>query len=201
MRCEKTVRIVPENAPAIIRHCGKCNKNMKFVCSNKFRVNSNGARSDIWLIYKCEKCDSTWKLPISKGIKPGDSENFDRFICNDPDLAREYAFNRGFLKQQSCVVDCADVKYTVECAPDGAVADAVEYTLEGAKNLTLPVLLHVESVFTFDLKLSKFLADLFGISVGRVKKLAQCGAIYTVPECDPAKHKIRGNIDVFVQQI
>lgn len=180
---EATCCIVPENTPAIIRHCGKCNKNMKFYSGQKFRVNSNGARSDIWLIYKCEKCDSTWKLPIAKGIRPNESENFDRFLNNDPNLARDFAFNRSFLKQQNCVIEYASVKYRTE----------------SAENLKFPLLLRVKSLYTFDLKLSRFLADLLGISVGRVKKLAESGAIKTIPECDVLKHKIRGDVSVFIE--
>ncbi|MCL1878680.1 MAG: DUF1062 domain-containing protein [Defluviitaleaceae bacterium] len=182
---EITCRIVPDNTPLIIRHCSKCNKSMEFYCSEKFRVNSNGARSDIWLIYKCTKCDSTWKATIAKGIKPNDlpPDKFDRFTHNDPDLAWEYAFNRSFLKQQSCGIDYSGVKYRVE----------------GAENLKFPLLLRMRCDYDFDLKLSKFLAGVLGVSVGQVKKLAKAGAIKTVPECDVLRCKIRGDVMCAIQ--
>jgi hypothetical protein len=158
---------------------------MEFYCSEKFRVNSNGARSDIWLIYKCTKCDSTWKLPISKGIKPSDLPpgKFERFINNDAVLAWEYAFDRGFLKRQNCTVEYANVKYSHSCVG----------------NLDFPLQLHVKSAYTFDLKLVKFLAGFLSISVQRVKRLAESSEIRTVPECGILKHKIRGDIEIFIK--
>jgi len=132
---------------------------MEFYCSEKFRVNSNGSRSDIWLIYKCLKCDATRKLTIAKGIKPSDlpEGEFDRFTNNDRELAWKYAFDRSFLKRQSCVIEYANIKYSVK-------------GFELANN-DLPLLIHLKSVYIFDLKLSKFLANLLGISVGKVKTL------------------------------
>ena len=40
----------------IIRRCGGCGKKMVFECAGKFRVNANGRRLDVWLIYRCQRC-------------------------------------------------------------------------------------------------------------------------------------------------
>jgi hypothetical protein len=108
---------------------------------------------------------------------------FERFINNDAALAWEYAFDRGFLKRQNCTVEYTNVKYSYS----------------NAENLYFPMLLHMKSAYTFDLKLVKFLAGFLGISAQRVKKLVESGEIKTIPECDIVKHKIRGDIEIFIK--
>lgn len=85
---------------AILRRCGGCGKKQAFRCSGKFRVNANGRRLDIWLIYRCEKCGHTLNVPIYERIPPEklDAETYGRFLDNDRELALFYAEDRGFLK-------------------------------------------------------------------------------------------------------
>ena len=198
-------RIVPANTPAIIRRCSKCNRKIEYYCSEKFRVNANQARVDIWLIYKCTKCDSTWKLTIDKGIKPRDipAELFERFINNDRHLAWKYAFDRRFLKENACVVDYVSVEYSVE----GAAAEVVQalkhavisgaYACDASKNT-----LHVRLVspYIFELKLSAMLAKVLCVSVGQVRKLVDSGVISAGPEIDIIKHRIKSDLDVFINR-
>lgn len=85
---------------AILRRCGGCGKKMAFVCSGKFRVNANGRRLDVWLIYRCEKCGRTLNVPIYERVPPErlSPEMYEGFLENDRELAMEYAGDRGFLK-------------------------------------------------------------------------------------------------------
>jgi len=181
---EATWRIMPERTPYVIRHCGKCNRKMDFTCSEKFRLNGNHARLDIWLIYKCSKCDSTLKLTIKKGVKPHDltRELFDKFTNNDAGLAWDYAFNRAFLKQNSCEVNYAGIDYHVE----GFDRD----------DLDKPSLIHVKSPYPFELRLSVLLAKQLGISVRQLQKLVDSGRIMTNPECDIMKCRIHTDMDI-----
>ena len=184
---ENTWLIIPAHTPVVVRHCSKCNKKMDFYCSEKFRVNGNHAKLDIWLIYKCSKCETTWKLTIKKGVKPRDlpAELLDRFFNNDAELAWKYAFDRQLLKRNACEINCTDVKYTVEGV--------------GLPDFDNPLLIHLKSLYTFDLKLSAFLADMLGISIGGIKKLADSGMISASPEHDIMKYRIRADIDLFLQ--
>lgn len=170
---------MPQNTPTLIKQCSKCNKKSEFYCSEKFRVNANQSRVDIWLIYKCHKCDSTWNLAIKKGIKPRElpAALFNMFIANDKSLAWQYAFDRHFLRQNSCVVDYTNVEYTVE------VCESHDET----------VLAHIQSPFCFDLKLVKFLAKVLCTTVGQIKKLVENGTIYH-PDIDIIKHRIKADI-------
>ena len=143
--------IIPTTTPQIIKHCSKCNKKMNYYCSEKFRLNGNHTRIDIWLIYKCVKCDTTWKLTIKKGIKPHDisQELFEKFTHNDKELAWQYAFNQQFLSQQACVVD-----YT-----------GIEYNIDGFETYNGYDIIHLRSLYYFKLKLSALLSHAFCISV------------------------------------
>ena len=186
---EATWHIMPQNTPLILRHCSKCNRKMEYYCSEKFRINSNSKRADIWLIYKCSKCDTTLKLTINKGIKPQDmtSELFDQFTCNDADLAWKYAFNRHFLKQNECVVNYNNVKYIVK-------------GLE-ARKWDRPFVIHLKSPFIFDLKLSTFLAGVFGISISQLRAIVDSGRIIVNPVCDIMKHRIKSDMDIYLQPL
>ncbi len=48
----------------VYHRCGGCGKKQEFINSGKFRVNANGNRVDIWLIYRCKKCKHTWNLAV-----------------------------------------------------------------------------------------------------------------------------------------
>ena len=154
---------------------------MAYYCSEKFRANANQSRVDIWLIYKCTKCDNTWKLSIYKGVRPNELPVglFDKFVNNDAALAWTYAFDRNFLKQHSCTVDYAIVEYTVESTNECS--------------WEIPVLVHVKSQYGFDLKLSALLARMLNISVGQVKRLVEKGQITASPDINVMKHRIKAN--------
>ena len=79
------------------KHCSKCGKNSRFVCSGKFRVNANGKRVDVWLIYRCERCKTTWNKEIFSGVKPSriDRELYQAFLDNDWETAMRYAESNG----------------------------------------------------------------------------------------------------------
>jgi len=177
---QTTWRIIPESTPNIIKPCSKCNRKSEYYCSEKFRVNANQSRVDIWLIYKCHKCDSTWKLAIKKGIRPRDlpAGLFDRFINNDSELAWQYAFDRNFLKQHNCVIDYASVKYTIE----------------GNSPHSGPQWVHIQSPYCFDLKLGVLLANALSTTVGQIKKHVESGVISITPEIDIMKHRIKSDI-------
>jgi len=179
-----TWRVIPANTPAIIKHCSKCNRKSEYYCSEKFRVNANQSRVDIWLIYKCHKCDTTWKLAIKKGIRPHDvpASLFDQFINNDSQLAWQYAFDKHFLKQNACVVDYTNV----------------EYTVEGNESHSGPQLVHIQSQYGFDLKLGALLAKALGTTVGQIKKHVESGSIQANDDINIMKHKLKAGVEIVV---
>lgn len=45
--------IAPNQSFTIVRKCSGCGKKSIYIISYKFRVNANGNRIDVWLIYQC----------------------------------------------------------------------------------------------------------------------------------------------------
>ena len=93
---------IPDSGQIRIRHrCGGCGKKQEFVNSGKFRVNANGKRVDVWLIYRCKKCKHSWNLTIYERTKPDriPTELFEAFLENDYDTAMAYGRDIDFLKR------------------------------------------------------------------------------------------------------
>ena len=162
---------------------------MEFYCSEKFRMNSNQSRIDIWLIYKCSKCDTTLKLTIEKGIKPHNisSTLFECFTHNDVNLAWDYAFDRNFLRKNNCVVQYDNVMYYIE----GFVPQKWNNNL----------IIQLKSKYLFNLKLSTLLAGVLDISVSKLRRIVDDGLISTSPLCDIMKHRIKSDIKLSIQPL
>lgn len=56
--------MIPKSAPPVGRNCSGCGRKTGFMNSGNFRVNANGSRIDVWLIYRCEKCGTSWNMDI-----------------------------------------------------------------------------------------------------------------------------------------
>lgn len=86
----------------LVHPCGGCKKKQIFVNTGRFRVNANGRRLDIWLIYRCQKCRHTLNIPIYERVSPDklSRELYGRFLDNDEALAREYGGDRSFFKSR-----------------------------------------------------------------------------------------------------
>ena len=89
------------NTIKIFHRCGGCGKKKQFINTGKFRVNANGSRVDVWLIYQCERCKHSWNLTIYERKRPSqiDPEEYELFLENDTELACKYGNDRGFLKR------------------------------------------------------------------------------------------------------
>ncbi len=87
----------------VYHKCGGCGKKREFVNSGRFRVNANGNRVDVWLIYRCEKCKHSWNLTIYERTKPSKipAEMYELFLENDLDLAETYGNDKEFLNRNN----------------------------------------------------------------------------------------------------
>ena len=93
-------KIEPLGLPLVLRHCKKCGKTSEFSCSGQFRVNAQRKYLDIWLIYKCAKCDTTWNAAVYSRVSPQalNANLLEGFYSNEEGLARQYAMDFQFLK-------------------------------------------------------------------------------------------------------
>lgn len=85
--------------PKTTRFCTKCGTKTEFVSSGLFRVNAQHKYLDIWLVYRCARCKTTWNLTILSRVNPKSvgGELLERFMNNDGALAERYATDTDLL--------------------------------------------------------------------------------------------------------
>ena len=72
--------VVPKELPAVLRRCPKCGKKTEYENSGKFRVNANGSLLDIWLIYRCESCETSWNMAVYERIAAKDLDSGEYMV-------------------------------------------------------------------------------------------------------------------------
>lgn len=79
-------RMVPTDTYTIVRGCAGCGGKSTYRCADRFRVNANGKRLDVWLIYRCERCKHTYNLPVySRALRDAlSAEEYRALLANDP---------------------------------------------------------------------------------------------------------------------
>lgn len=178
--------IEPKGMPLIIRNCNKCNEKREFYCSELFRVNAQKKSIDIWLIYKCNHCDSTYNLPIYSRIPPnslkGDLQK--RFENNDRELVWEYAFNSDILKRNN-----AEVKYEIDYVVHGIKAD-MEFNGQ--------VHILIKCPYNVNLRLNKFLQKQLGIQRKIIDELIEDKAICLKGNADIKKYRIKEDLEIWI---
>lgn len=144
--------VVPVEAPLPKRHCGRCGVDRAFVSSGRFRVNGNGRKLDVWLIYRCVHCELTWNHTIHTRVAPESlGPRLDAYYNNDPELAFALAF--------SAPGPWEPVPFAVE-GPLFAV---------GEVSLELPI--------PFPVRLERLLAQKLGLSRSAVSALVSRGEL------------------------
>jgi hypothetical protein len=99
--------VQPQELPRVWRHCSGCSGSSAFVCSEKFRVNAQKKIIDVWLIYRCCACDTTWNFPVLSRCAVTALEPTLRlgYECNDVSAVRRHAFAIDRLRRY-----CSDVE-------------------------------------------------------------------------------------------
>ena len=94
--------MIPESVK-VYHRCGGSGKKQEILNSGKFRVNANGNRVDVWLIYRCKKCKHSWNLTIYERKKPAKiaPQEYELFMENDAELASQYGNDIEFLKRNN----------------------------------------------------------------------------------------------------
>ena len=98
-------------APAVVRYCKRCERKTEFVSSGLFRVNAQQKNLDIWLVYKCRACDTTWNLTVLSRVNPQSIAHdlLERYMSNDYELAMKHAADSALIKQTGAKCNIADV--------------------------------------------------------------------------------------------
>lgn len=109
-------QIEPTESFGVIHNCAGCGRKERFINTGRFRVNANGNRLDVWLIYQCEKCKHTLNLSIYERVdrKKIPTEDYQLFLKNDEVLAERFGMDSAFFKKNRVEVDWDKVSLSVK---------------------------------------------------------------------------------------
>ncbi len=177
--------VTPQNTPVIVKSCSKCGNGSRFSCSGNFRVNANGRSLDVWLIYRCQRCDTTWNMEILSRVKPTqiDQGLYRCFVKNDYETAKRYAFNLQLLNKNKATPCFDEMGYTVIRTTLETQSDEVNIICE----------------YDFGLRLDRLLSDQLALSRTKVKALIEKGVIYSEDGVVTSKTKVRGNLNIRIK--
>ena len=187
-----TWEVKAKNPPLLIKKCSHCDSN-RFYCSDKFRMNAQKKNIDVWLIYRCVKCDNTCNLTLLSRSKPDliDKTLFHSFSMNDKDTAWKYAFSTEMERKNNLRLDYDSVEY--EVIPNTSLEDLLNLSNEVIK-------IHIKYEFEFDLKLSSLIRRCFSLSANQVKRMFEDGIITISGNKPPQKHKVKDGDMILIQR-
>ena len=146
--------VEPCAPPAVVRRCPRCDAPRPFHTTDRFRVNGNGRRLDLWLIYSCSVCSATWNLTVARRVAPEAlGADLVRYERNDAALARAVAFDGAVL------------------AAAGVRPATVDWTIAGDPPC-LPAVINIRSGWGPAPRLDAVLARGLGISRSAVSRLS-----------------------------
>jgi len=171
--------IAPAIAPRPLINCNRCGAVKAYRCSGKFRVNANGKRIDVWLIYRCVDCDNSWNFGIFERCNRRDIEAslLAALESNDPRLARRHAFDVVALRNQVG---------RVEEFPD---VDVRKRVLGGISESAVALELRFGLEMPTSLRLDRLLAGELGISRSRLQALEERRSLVVDPDGAKALRK------------
>lgn len=160
--------IIVSDTPKVLHYCKKCFKKQNFISSDLFRINAQKSRLDIWLIYRCQKCEETWNMKIHSRIKPSFLERaiYEGYLENDCELARKCAFDRRLLQQNQ-------VKASFESLSFNILGSTIPI-----ETLNVPTSVILFCSYELDIRIEKLLRVKLGISKAALKQQIDAGKIF-----------------------
>lgn len=178
-----TWEIRVKNCPLLIKKCSHCDSD-RFYCSDKFRMNAQKKNIDVWLIYRCVKCDNTCNMTLLSRTKPDliDKKQFHCFSMNDRETAWQYAFSVGMASKNNLQLDYDSVEYEVTS----------DISSEAIMDMTDEVIsVRIKCDFDLNLKLSSLIKRCLPLSSTRLKCMFEKGEISLLSVKQPYKYKVK----------
>ncbi|MDR6371038.1 hypothetical protein J2795_001916 [Chryseobacterium bernardetii] len=183
MNTQHIWEIKAKNTPLLKKKCNQCNSD-RFQCSDKFRLNAQKKNIDIWLIYRCVKCNNTYNMTVFSRIRTESvsKEIFNKFSENDTEIAWQYAFSREMMGKNNVEADWESVHYEI-IYPDLTVEDLINM-----KNETISF--QIQSLSDFNMRVSTVLRTCLGLSSSKLNLLLGSDAVYFNQKPLQKKYKI-----------
>ena len=187
-----TWEVVALSTPLIKKKCSKCNSTTLFYSSDKFRLNSQKKYIDVWLIYKCQHCDTTYNLTIFSRTKPDmiDKALLRKLMDNDEHLAWQYAFDYDTVKRNNVELDYSCMEYKI-IKEDLSLYRMVELGYESVEFV-------IKANYNLPFKLSQIIRMGLEISSSRLDKMLSMGIISVLPIGTIPKKKVKDGTKVIL---
>lgn len=166
--------IIPEESYTIIRRCPICGIKTSYNNSNNFRVNANGNRIDVWLIYQCNKCKHTYNLTILDRWKKEDlsPQQYKSFMESDKELAMNYGMDKSIFSKNKAEIDKNGIKYqTIPKNVQKHTVDKQTFYLAGD-------LIEVRNPYELKIRTDKMISEILQISRTKATQLEISGVIH-----------------------
>ncbi len=160
--------IVLKDSFRVIRNCPKCGKKTYFKNTKKFRINANGNKLDIWLIYQCEECKHTLNLAIYERQKVSSitKEEYQRFLDNDEQFAQMHGKNVQLFRKNKAAIDFEKVNYDFV---------KLHETTEYGDNFEDQIVIAINNPYQLKIRPEKQIAEILGLSRSQIKNLLEKG--------------------------
>lgn len=157
--------IVLKDSFLVSRRCPKCGRRTYFKNTGKFRVNANGNKLDVWLIYQCEECKHTLNLAIYERQKVSSilKEEYLSFLENNEQLAERYGKNPQLFLKNKAEVDFDRIKYEIVKRQEIVESSDAEDQL----------VLAINNPHQLKIRPEKQVAEILGLSRSQVKSLLE----------------------------
>jgi hypothetical protein len=184
--------LIPQSLPEVIKNCPKCNEKMHFINSEKFRVNANKNNLDIWLIFHCEKCKSTWNMTIYDRINPFDikKEEYEKFLANDRNLVKQYAFNLSLYTKIKAEVTLNNINYKL-------ISEKLDAIYINEDELVI----EMNCKYPMELRIDKLLCDKLLLSRSKIKSLHKSGLIFINDNKNCLTTKVKDGLELHVLKV
>lgn len=176
--------VSPVRPLPVVRYCKKCGRKTDFFSSGLFRVNAQKRSLDVWLIYKCGTCDSTWNDEIYSRVPPRSisGELLERFYKNDELLAESYELDVGRFSGRG--MEIGELCYEVT-GEEFQIGEEIDLTISSA--WPLPV------------KVKTLLRRKLRISNKEYSQLVQTGRLKAKSGENLEKCRINGKIEIQIR--
>lgn len=163
--------IVPKETFSVIRSCSGCGRKTHFQNTGKFRVNANGNKLDVWLIYQCENCKHSFNLTVYERQKAASipREEYESFLSNSEQLANAYGRDLQFFKRNKAEVDFQNIQYHFR--------KLSEITTDSPNETQTYIAIH--NPCALKLRPEKQIAGVLSLSRSKVGKMMEQGEITT----------------------
>ncbi|MFT8352874.1 DUF1062 domain-containing protein [Clostridium saccharoperbutylacetonicum] len=181
--------LMPKDLPLVKRNCPKCNEKTHYINSEKFRVNANKNNIDIWLIFQCEKCKSTFNMTIYERIKPSDinKDDYEKFLSNNKMLVREYAFDLSIYIKNKAEIFLEDVGYEV-----------IQKELKAYSVNKNELIIEIVCKYPIEIRLDRLLRDRLGVSRSQIKKMHEKGVIFIKDDKNSLNTKVKNEMEIHI---